>query len=152
MLPDDDLTLDGLGPGWEETERALADVQADLSRTVPEAPTLVLLWRTADPESEEFDAPDGRWAYVGKARTWYFGANGGFALPRQYALAVHAIASEVSDAVVDTLLGYRDYWPHCPVDSHILEVRMDSDQRCWWVCDSGNHTVAEVGHLPAPRD
>jgi hypothetical protein len=151
MLPDDDLTVEELGPGWEETERALADVQADLSRTVPDAPNLVLLWRNADPGrgSDEQDARHGRWAYVGKARDWYFGA-GGFALPREYAMAVCAIASDVSDAVVDTLLGYHDYWPHCPKDDYILEVRMDPGGRCWWVCRSGNHTVAEVGRLPAP--
>jgi hypothetical protein len=149
---DDDLRLDDLGPGWEETKRALVDIQADLSRTVPGAPQLLLLWRNADPNrgSNEFEAPDGRWAYVGKARDWYFGANGGFALPRAYAEAVQAIASDVSDAVVDTLLGDRDYWPHCPNDNYILGVRLDAELRCWWSCRKGDHAVAEVGHLPGP--
>ena len=153
MPPTNDLNLGDLGPGWDETERALADVQADFSRTVPDAPTLVLLWREADPEcgSDEWGAPDGRWAYVGKSGSWYFGANGGFALPRDYTSAVQAIAAEVSDAVVDTLLGRYDYWPHCPDDDHLLEVQLDSDRRCWWSCRLGNHVVAEVGHLSTPR-
>ncbi|GAA4693271.1 hypothetical protein [Nocardioides conyzicola] len=155
MLPDrhtDELTIDDLGPGWEETKRALDAVQADLSRTVPGAPRLLLLWRNADPTraSNEADVPDGRWAYIGKARDWYFGANGGFALPREYANAVQAIASDVSDAVVDTLLGYYAYWPHCPDDDCALEVRLDAERRCWWSCRAGDHNVGEVGHLPTP--
>lgn len=150
MPPCDDLNQDDLGPGWEETERALAAVQADFSRTVPDAPTLVLLWRDADPEcgSAEDDVPDGRWAYVGKSDVWYFGANGGFPLPRDYASAVEAIADEVSGAVADTLLGFYGYWPHCPDDDRLLEVQLDSNRRCWWVCPSRDHLVAEIGHLP----
>lgn len=146
---DDGLTVDDLGPGWEATERALSDIQADLSRTVADAPALLLLWRNADPvqDSTEFEAPDGRWAYVGKARDWYFGANGGFALPRDYAMALLAIASDVADAIVDGLLGHHDYWPQCPNDNYILEVDTDSEQRCWWSCQSGDHVVAEVGLL-----
>ncbi len=37
------LRINDLGPGWEETERALAAVQADFSATIDDAPTLILL-------------------------------------------------------------------------------------------------------------
>ena len=151
------LNLGDLGPGWEQTERALADLQADLSRTVPDAPTVILLWREVDEDDEDDDwsdlnEPDERWAYVGKAADWYFGANGGFALPRDYASAVSAIADQLSDAIIDALLGYLAYWPHCPVDDHLLGAQVDAAKRCWWVCPHGEHTVAGVGHLRAPAE
>ena len=146
-----DLKLDDLGPGWEETACALAALQADLSRTVTEAPTLVLLWREAEEDSERAlaDKLGSRWAYIGKGAHWYYGADGGFELPRGYAEAVEEIADELADAIADTLLGYYAYWPHRPTDDHPLSARQDADQKCWWICDRGGHTVAEVGQLPS---
>jgi hypothetical protein len=70
-------------------------------------------------------------------------------LPRQYAAAVVEIANDVSDAIADTMLGYYAYWPHCPEDDHLLTVRVDEREGCWWFCRDRKHTVAEIGQLPA---
>lgn len=80
----DELNLGQLGPGWEQAERALAAVQRDLSDTVADAPTLVLLWRDVPAETARPGEPRTRWAYVGKGVDWYFGANGGFRLSGDY--------------------------------------------------------------------
>lgn len=93
------LRLDDLGPGWEGAARALADVQRDLSTTVAGAPSIKLLWHGLDEDGEGDEAGPAevslrRWAYVGKAADWYFGANGGFELPRGYADAAVEIATE----------------------------------------------------------
>jgi hypothetical protein len=145
-----ELHLDDLGPGWEGATRALADVQHDLSRTVAHAPTIKLLWRdlSEDDDVSSAEPSERRWAYVGKGPDWYFGANGGFELPRDYASAVVEIATDLSDAIADTLLGYFAYWPHCPDDDHLLTVHMDERRRCWWVCRDRAHAVAEIGQLP----
>jgi hypothetical protein len=156
---DDGLTLNDLGPGWEEVNRAQASIQADFSRTVTDAPTLMLLWRELDADRDGSDAlaveclgPDARRVFVGKARDWYYGADGGVVLARDYPSAVLGIAQQVSDAVADTLLGYYAYWPHCPADDHTLTVHADVRGRCWWVCTHAQHIVAEVGDLPGVRD
>jgi hypothetical protein len=156
---DDGLTLGGLGFGWEQVDRALADIQVDFSRTLPDAPTLVLLWRELDVEHDESDAMaaeyvgrNARIAFVGKSRDWYQGASGGLILTRDYPSAVLGIADQLSDAVVDSLLGYREYWPHCPTDDHLLTVHADVAGRCWWVCAQARHIVAEVGHLSSIGD
>ncbi len=96
--------------------------------------------------------PDARMAFVGKSRDWYHGASGGFALEGNYPSAVLGIADQLSDAVVDSFLGYRDYWPHCPTDEHLLTVLTDVGGRCWWACITAWHIVAEVGHLPSLDD
>ncbi|MDT0261355.1 hypothetical protein [Jatrophihabitans lederbergiae] len=57
------LRINDLGPGWEETERALA------------------------------------------AADWYFGADGGFDLGREYAESVVDIADQLQGAVAANLLG-----------------------------------------------
>jgi hypothetical protein len=147
-----ELHFGDLGPGWEETTRALAAVQADLARTVPAAPEIVMWSSDSTPAGEHLPQADNRerrWAYVGKADGWHFGAGGGFELPRNYASAVVDVAAELSDAIIDTFLGYYAYWPHCPTDDRPLTVRVDAEQRCWWVCLDGGHTVAPVGQLPA---
>lgn len=151
---DDGLTIDSLGPGWEQVDRALADIQADLSRTVPDAPTLVLLWRALDPERGGSDAlameylgPNARRVFVGKARDWYYGAEGGVVLRGDYPSAVLDLADQVSGAVVDTLFGHYAYWPHCPTDDRLLTVHADVAGQCWWVCTHGQHIVSKVGHL-----
>ena len=156
---DDGLTLDDLGLGWEQVNRALATIQADFSRTVPDAPTLVLLWRTLDRDRDGSDAlathylgPDARRFFVGKARDWYCGADGGVVLARDYPSAVLGLADQLSDAVADTLLGYYAYWPHCPADDHLLTVHADVRGRCWWICAHARHIIAEVGNLPAPEN
>lgn len=132
-----------LGPGWEQTERALADVDADFSRTMPGAPKLILLWHD-DPERES------RHAYVGKSADWYFGAEGGFDLSSDYAQSVVDIANEVQGAVADNLLGYLWAWPLCPADGRLLSVAVKDDRACYWVCCSSDaHVVAKVGALGA---
>src|SRR3954447_4977016 len=57
------------------------------------------------------------------------GANGGFELPRDYSEAMVENATEVSDAIADTLLGYYAYWPHCPEDDHLLTVHVDEHEQ-----------------------
>ncbi len=139
-----ELTVNGLGPGWEQTERALAVVQADLSRTVPDAPTLMLLWYDDEQRGH-------RHAFVGKAVDWYFGADGGFELVQDYGGAVFDIAEQVQAAVADNLLGYLWAWPLCPNDGRLLSVRVDKQDNCTWVCDHGcGHLVGAVGRLGAP--
>jgi hypothetical protein len=93
---------------------------------------------------EEF----GRSYYVGKGLDWYYGADGGFELPRGYGDAVLAIAWEVQAAITDTLLGYYAYWPHCPrCDLRVDAVPGPSDQRLW-LCDRGDrHFIVEIGKL-----
>jgi hypothetical protein len=138
-LPEPQLQINGLGPGWEQVEDALAAVQADLSRTVDEAPQLMLLW---------YDREDGqRHAYVGKAADWYFGSNGGFELGRHYVEALVDIADEVREAINDSLLGDRWDWPLCPQDGWTLSVAVDGYQTCSWVCSQGGHDLGEVGRL-----
>jgi hypothetical protein len=156
---DDGLTLEDLGPGWEQVDRALADIQADFSRTVSDAPKLLLLWRELDVDRDGSDAmaavcvgPGARIAFVGKSRDWYHGASGGFVLEGNYPSAVLGIADQLSDAVVDTFLGYREYWPHCPTDDHLLTVLADVSGRCWWACIQARHIVAEVGQLSSVGD
>ena len=154
----DGLTLGNLGLGWEEVDRALADIQADLSRTVTDSPTLVLLWRELDADRDGDDAlageylgADARRVFVGKGQDWYYGSDGGVALVRDYPSAVMGLAEQVSDAIADTLLGYYAYWPHCPADDHPLTVHTDVRGRCWWVCIYAQHIVDEVGRLrPLP--
>ena len=150
----DGLRSGDLGAGWEETTRALEAVQADLSRTVPDAPNVVLWWGDTTPGGGHLQRGGGRerrWAYVGKTDGWRFGASAGFELPRDYASAVMDIAADLSDAIIDTFLGYYAYWPHCPTDDRPLTVHVDPERRCWWVCLDRDHTVAEVGNLSAAR-
>src|SRR3954468_2914590 len=134
--------------------RAFTDVQRDLSRTVADAPSIKLLWRGLDGDDDEVRrAPrglSGDGPNVGKGADCYFGANGGFELPRDYSEAMVENATEVSDAIADTLLGYYAYWPHCPEDDHLLAVHVDEHEHCRWVRRDRNHTVAEIGQLPAP--
>jgi hypothetical protein len=142
------LRLGDLGPGWEGATAALAAVQADLTRTVPDAPTLVLLWT----EREDDLWPTGvRHAYVGKSRSWYFGANGGFPLHPTYTEALLAIVEDVQDAVVDSLLGPRGYWPHCPVHTDLLvptwPTRQNPQVRWWCGREGAGHALAEIGSL-----
>lgn len=127
-----------LGPGWDSAEEALAALQADFSRTVEAAPR-ILLW---------CDHEDGqRHAYLGKAGDWYFGADGGFDLSRNYVEAVINIAWDLRGAINDNLLGYLSDWPLCPQDGWTLTVTVDGDQTCRWHCKQGGHTLDEVGHL-----
>jgi hypothetical protein len=135
------LRTQRLGDGWEQTERALADLGADLSRTVPDAPKLMLLWYD---DAEQ----DRRHAYVGKAADWYYGAEGGFDLSPDYTDSVLNIAHEVQGAVADNLLGYLWAWPLCPTDRRLLSVSVQEDRTCFWVCGYGDgHVVAKVGDL-----
>lgn len=91
---------------------------------------------------------DARVAFVGKARDWYYVSNGGVALSTDYPSAVLGLADQLSDAVVDSLLGDRGYWPHRPADDHLLTAVTDVAGRCWWACMTARHIVAEVGELP----
>jgi hypothetical protein len=135
------LRINDLGQGWEETERALAAAQADFSATIDDAPTLILLWRDGE-DGEE------RHGYVGKAADWYFGADGGFELSRDYAESVMDIADQVQGAVADNLLGQLWAWPLCPDDERLLTARRDGDGRCIWVCQHRDgHVVSEIGSL-----
>jgi hypothetical protein len=136
--------VDDLGEGWDQTVAALAAVQADLSRTVNDAPRLVLLW--SDELSDELQG-EGRHAYVGKSLSWYFGAGGGFELPRDYVSALLEIVDQLQDAIVDTLLGMHTFWPICPV--HGKPLRADQrDGTPVWICGSSDeHVLAEVGQL-----
>lgn len=137
------LHTERLGLGWEHTERALADVDGDLSRTVADAPQLILLWYD-DTERE------CRHAYVGKSVDWFYGADGGFDLSSDYADSVVDIANEVQGAVADNLLGYLWAWPLCPTDGRLLTISVKEDRTCYWVCGySGGHVVARVGELGA---
>jgi hypothetical protein len=139
-----ELRVDDLGEGWDQPVAALVAVQADLSRTVHDAPRLVLLW--SDELSDEPES-DGRRAYVGKSLSWYFGASGGFELPREYGSAVLEIVDQLQDAIVDSLLGMRTFWPICP--AHGKPLRADHrDGTAVWICGSADeHVLAEVGQL-----
>src|SRR3954451_5505435 len=96
--PKPPLRTGELGPAWEQTSAALACLQADLSRTVKDAPHLILLWHERE---------DGRRiAYLGKSADWYYGAGGGFELSRHYVEALLDLAHELREAVQDNLLGY----------------------------------------------
>lgn len=136
-----ELRTDDLGPGWEQASQALHDLQADLSRTVPDAPMLMLLWYQT--------SEGGRHAYVGKAVDWYFGASGGFDLSPRYVEAVIDLAEELRGAIQDNLLGYLSDWPLCPDDGWPLTVSVNAHQTCLWVCDHGEHSLGKVGQLRA---
>jgi hypothetical protein len=139
-----ELRINDLGPGWEGADVALAAVQADLSRTVHDAPQLMLLWY----DDEETGT---RQAYVGKSADWYYGADGPFELEREYHSAVVSIAGQVQDAIADTLLGYYAFWPHCPHHEYPLHISSDNAGAYTWVCSrDGGHAVSEVGRLPLP--
>lgn len=94
------MHIDDLGTGWEEAERALQALQADLLATEPAAPKIVLLW--TDEPREAY-----RQAFLGKSADWFFGANGGFELSREYVRALQGIAGQVQEAVADSMLGAR---------------------------------------------
>jgi len=128
-----------LGVGWEYAEEALALVQADLTRTVADAPTLGFAWQEDDGR---------RVVYVGKGPDWYFGGNGGLYLGDGAVPAVAAIAEAVQDAIVDNLLGYRTFWPRCPDDGGPLSVRVVG-ARARWLCDQKGLVTdfGEVGQL-----
>ncbi|MGN6609756.1 MAG: hypothetical protein ACTHMS_22435 [Jatrophihabitans sp.] len=135
------LSIDPLGPGWHETERALSDIRADFTRTIQDAPPLLLLWHELDGGQ--------RWGYVGKALDWYFGADGGFQLSPNYIESVIDLANQVRGAVNDNILGYLTDWPLCPDDGWPLHVLTRPSGGCYWHCRHGDHDIAELGRLNA---
>lgn len=128
-----------LGQGWEFADAALALVQADLSRTVADAPTLGFAWHE--------DRGRGRVVYIGKGPDWYGGAHGAVFLGTDVATAVTGIAEAVQDAMVDNLLGYRTFWPKCPHDGGPVAAQVVNGQ-ARWLCDRGvSHDLGAVGEL-----
>ncbi|MGE3812775.1 MAG: hypothetical protein AB7I24_14620 [Candidatus Nanopelagicales bacterium] len=128
----------GLGPGWEFAEEALALVQADLSRTIEAAPTLGFAW---------YERPAGeRWIFVGKGPDWFFGGNGPLHLRSGAASAAAELAEAVQDAIVDSLLGYRSFWPRCPKDGRPLQARVRGSE-ARWSCSADGADFGAVGQL-----
>ena len=128
-----------VGVGWEDADEALALIQADLSRTVLDAPILGFAW-TVD-ESGQRDV------FVGKGPDWFFGANGGLHLGDGVPAAIVGLTEALQDAIVDTLLGYYSYWPKCPEDDGQLHARI-VDGQARWLCDKGvRRDFGAVGDL-----
>lgn len=128
-----------LGEGWEFADAALALVQADLTRTVADAPTLGFAWHDAGGR--------GRVVFIGKGPDWFSTANGELFLGADVASAAAGIAEAVQDAMVDNLLGYRTFWPLCPRDGGPLTAQVVQGQ-ARWLCDRGAaHDLGAVGEL-----
>jgi hypothetical protein len=139
VLPGPVVHWGNLGEGWEAAEEALALIQADLSRTVADAPALGFAW-TVDQSGQ-------RDVFVGKGPDWYFGANGGLHFGDGVAAAIVGIAEAVQDAIVDTLLGYYTYWPKCPEDGGQLHAEVVGGQ-ARWLCDKNTRRdFGAVGDL-----
>jgi hypothetical protein len=130
-----------LGDGWEFAEAALALVQADLSRTVVDAPVLGFFVRD--------DEWRGRVLYVGKGPQWYFGEE--LYLEGDVVSATVEIAASVQDAIVDSLLGYRTFWPKCPHDGFPLYAHSMEDAAEWVCTKEYLHRFGVVGDLRLDR-
>jgi hypothetical protein len=132
------VNWNGLGDGWQHAEQVLALVQADLSRTLPDAPELGFAW---------YDQPQvDRAVFVGKGPDWVFGANGPLHRRSGIADAAAELAEAVQDAIVDSLLGYRSFWPTCRRDGGPLTAEV-SDGKARWSCRSHGHEHGAVGEL-----
>jgi hypothetical protein len=132
-----------LGPGWEPAELALTLVQADLSRTVQDAPPLGFAWTQ--------DAHGERTLHVGKGLDWYQG-NPLYDLDRQNVPhAAVQIIEALQDAVVDGLLGDRTFWPRCPEDGGPLDGQVVDGVATWVCLRHESHEHGAVGELGLDR-
>jgi hypothetical protein len=143
VLPVPVVHWGNMGEEWEYAQEALALIQADLTRTVADAPALGFAWQE--------DAWGERDVFVGKGPDWYFGANGGLYLGDGVVAATVGLAEAVQDAIVDTLLGYYTFWPKCPEDGGPLHARVVHGQ-ARWLCDKGaSRDFGAVGELRLDR-
>lgn len=117
-------------------------LQADLSRTLPDAPRISTL---------QAGPPNGRFALVSGTPGRVFTANGGVSTHCDAPTLLARFATELTDAIAAGVFGHRAAWPVCPDHDSPLTPRRDGDE-VFWACRGvpDGHTIARIGSLGDP--
>jgi hypothetical protein len=134
--------------------QALEIVQADLERSLNDAPRLQILVLEEGPESDGYDVV----AYVADK----YGSYWSNVSPPLYGPSAELALASVAEGVQD-FLAEEDWrvWPVCPAHNLGTHVKtsgqMDppGDQNlaspAWWCSGAGGHRVSTIGHLSQGR-